>query len=102
MTWPEIVPGFSIEISWRQGETGTGSILPKLHSAGKTGLPSIGLRQPENFLGDEAENELRRHRGQFRDHHFPEIALDMILPGVTVAAVGRDRGLAGFEAGFGG
>src|SRR5215468_8876471 len=65
-------------------------------------LASIRLRQAQHLLGDEAENELRRDRGDARDQRFPQVTLDVIFLGVTEAAMGHHGLLAGAEAGFGG
>lgn len=76
------------------GDIGDGIAQP---AAKKAAQESVRSGQPEYLLGDEAENELRRDRRQLRDHDFAEIALDMIFLGVAVAAMRRDRGLAGFD-----
>src|SRR5258705_3766250 len=61
---------------------------------------SIRLRQTEHLLGNEAENELRADRRDARDQGFPQVTLDVILLGVTEAAMRHDSLLAGVEAGF--
>src|SRR5690242_5165606 len=56
---------------------------------------SIRLRQPQHLLGDKAENELRADRRDARDQRLPQIALDVILLGVTETAMRHHRLLAG-------
>src|ERR1700726_2752684 len=63
---------------------------------------SVRLRQAQYLLGDETENELRADRGDARDQGFAQITLDVKLLGVTEAAMGHHRLLAGVEAAFGG
>src|SRR5579862_5957051 len=63
---------------------------------------SVRFWQAQDTLRDKAENELRRDRGKLRDHAFSEIAFDVIFLGVTEAAEGGDRSLAGFMAGLSG
>src|SRR3954465_8974203 len=60
----------------------------------------IGLRQAENALGDVAEDELRRDRRDAPEQRLAQIALDVVLGGIAVAAVRHYRLLAGVEAGL--
>src|SRR6185503_3818866 len=60
--------------------------------------PSVGLRQTEHLLGDEAEDHLRRDRRDAPNQRLAQVALDVVLGGVAIAAVGHDRLLAGVEA----
>src|SRR5947207_5073839 len=60
----------------------------------------IGLRQAEHALGDVAEDELRRDRRDAPEERLAQIALDVVLRGVAVAAVSHHRLLAGIEAGL--
>src|ERR1700719_2624187 len=56
---------------------------------------SIRFRQAEDAFGDVAEDQLRADRGDAGDLDLAEIALDMVLAGVAVAAMRHHRGLAG-------
>src|SRR5258708_23059823 len=63
-------------------------------------LISIRLRQAEHFLGDETQDQLRADRRDAGDQGFAQIALDVILLGVTKTAMGHHGLLAGLKAGF--
>src|SRR5687767_10902349 len=56
---------------------------------------SVGLRQAEHALGDEAKDELAAHRRDAADERFAQVALDVVLGGVAEAAEGHDCLLAG-------
>src|ERR1700761_8545949 len=56
---------------------------------------SIRLRQAEHFLGNEAQDQLRADRGDARDQRLAKITLDMEFLGITEAAMGHHRLLAG-------
>src|SRR3546814_18254454 len=50
---------------------------------------SVGYRQAEHLLGNEAQDHLAADRCDARDHHLAQIAFDMELFGVAVAAMGH-------------
>src|SRR5580704_2808623 len=65
-------------------------------------LMSIRLRQAQHLLGDKTENELRADRRDTWDQGFPQVTLDVKFLGITEAAMGHDRLLAGVITGFAG
>src|SRR5262245_24701696 len=81
------------------------SSTPKVSAASasigyRIGVISVGLRQAEHALGDEAENQLPAHRRDAPDERLAQVALDVVLARVAEAAVGHHRLLACVEAGF--
>src|SRR4051794_39491707 len=76
------------------------SFIPKASRAPP--CPLVRLRQAEHPLGDVAENHVRRDRRDAADQRLAEIALDVILLRVAVAAVRHHRLLARVEARFAG
>src|SRR5690349_21851710 len=103
---PEITPGL---IAFRRS-----SRLIVIHSAGpriavRISVPaivvmpgSVGLRQAELALGDEAKDHFARDRRELHRHHFAEITLDVILGSVAHSTMGANGAVTGPEAGVGG
>src|ERR1700682_4090031 len=73
---------------------------PGMTAKGSSQATSIRLGQAQHLLRNKTENELRADRGDARDQGFAQVTLDVIFLGVTEAAMGHHRLLAGVEARF--
>src|SRR5262245_60063480 len=66
----------------------------------RSGSRLIGLGQPQHAFGDEALDELGADRRDARDQDLAQVALDVILLRIAVAAVRHHRLLARVVARF--
>src|SRR5215831_19483745 len=81
-------------------EAGAGQSPARASRGPQNRRRSIGLWQLQHLLGDVAQDELARDRRDARDHHLAQQPLHVEFLGVTHAAVGKDRRLAGGKAGL--